>query len=109
MSWNEEGNIFIVKKPNEFSQKILPKYFKHSNLASFVRQLNMYDFHKAKEKEWENCFWHPMFQRGGKHLMRGIKRKSTGIVMQGMNENPDSTKKAKSAGKDIQQLVSSFR
>ncbi len=74
--WNMEGDAFIVRKPNDFAEQILPKYFKHSNYASFVRQLNMYDFHKAKEKNNEQSFSHPLFRRAQKELLKDIKRKT---------------------------------
>ena len=51
ISWSPEGNAFIIKNQTKFSEEVLPKYFKHNNYSSFVRQLNMYDFHKSKRKD----------------------------------------------------------
>lgn len=42
VSWNGEGNGFVVWSPDEFSQQVLPRYFKHCNFSSFIRQLNTY-------------------------------------------------------------------
>jgi hypothetical protein len=42
VEWGDNGKSFIVKNTNEFSDKVLPKFFKHNNYASFVRQVSFY-------------------------------------------------------------------
>lgn len=48
LEWTEHGQSFIIKDKEVLCSSILPKYFKHSNLSSFVRQLNMYNFRKIR-------------------------------------------------------------
>ncbi|KAL5423990.1 hypothetical protein PMIN06_008372 [Paraphaeosphaeria minitans] len=44
--WSDDGNSFTVLDEDEFARTLIPELFKHNNYASFVRQLNMYGFHK---------------------------------------------------------------
>ncbi|KAL0305750.1 UNVERIFIED_CONTAM: Pentatricopeptide repeat-containing protein, mitochondrial [Sesamum radiatum] len=73
VSWNMEGNGFVVWSPAEFSELMLPKYFKHNNFSSFIRQLNTYGFKKTASKRWE--FQHEKFRRGCRHLLAEMRRK----------------------------------
>ncbi|KAI0784340.1 HSF-type DNA-binding-domain-containing protein [Abortiporus biennis] len=81
VSWGPQGDCFVVKDMNEFTKTILPRMFKHSNFASFVRQLNKYDFHKVKntddnqfgEHSW--TFRHPDFRADNREALENIKRK----------------------------------
>jgi len=44
IEWGENGKFFKVKNITEFTDKVLPKFFKHNNFASFVRQVNILYF-----------------------------------------------------------------
>ena len=44
--WSQAGNSFVVEDEEDFAKTLIPELFKHANYASFVRQLNMYGFHK---------------------------------------------------------------
>ncbi|KAG1970404.1 heat shock factor protein isoform X2 [Pimephales promelas] len=83
--WSQDGCSFLVQDEQRFSKEVLPLYFKHSNMTSFVRQLNMYGFHKVvhldtglpKAYGQVNCveFQHEDFQRAQPHLLGLIHRK----------------------------------
>ncbi|CAR29441.1 hypothetical protein ZYGR_0AD01230 [Zygosaccharomyces rouxii] len=81
--WAEDGKSFVVVNREEFVHQVLPKYFKHSNFASFVRQLNMYGWHKVQDvksgsiqnssdDKWQ--FENEFFIRGREDLLQHIVR-----------------------------------
>ncbi|GCB71833.1 heat shock factor protein 1-like isoform X1 [Scyliorhinus torazame] len=83
ISWSRNGTCFQVSNERRFAKEILPMYFKHNNMASFVRQLNMYGFHKVVHigvglpRDLDDIieFQHPRFRQGEPQLLDHIKRK----------------------------------
>lgn len=85
VSWSKNGFSFTIWDVQSFQQIILPKYFKHSNLCSFVRQLNTYGFHKSTRTdttangiEFSNSY----FRCGSENLLHKITRKNKSVSTQ---------------------------
>ncbi|RMZ83909.1 hypothetical protein DV737_g1462, partial [Chaetothyriales sp. CBS 132003] len=96
--WSDDGNSFIVLDEDEFAKTLIPELFKHNNYASFVRQLNMYGFHKkvglsdnsmrASERKNKSPseYSNPYFRRGHPDLLqeqfKSIQRELAAIRLQ---------------------------
>ncbi|KAJ3479031.1 hypothetical protein NLG97_g8423 [Lecanicillium saksenae] len=83
--WGKDGDTFVVVEGEKFTRSILPKHFKHSNMSSFIRQLNKYDFHKVKPSADADGsapsgnvleFKHPYFRVDSKDDLDNIRRKA---------------------------------
>lgn len=90
--WSDKGDSFIVLDEDEFAKTLIPELFKHNNYASFVRQLNMYGFHKKvglsdnsmKASERKNKspseYYNPYFKRGHPNLLWLINKPKSGTA-----------------------------
>lgn len=76
MRWSADGKSFEIPDLEAMTAIVLPKYFKHTKLASFQRQLNYFGFRKWTKSQAKVCtFSNPMFTRYEPHLAVYIRRK----------------------------------
>ncbi|KAK6939754.1 Heat shock factor (HSF)-type, DNA-binding [Dillenia turbinata] len=118
VSWSQSNKSFVVWNPPEFARDLLPRYFKHNNFSSFIRQLNTYGFRKVDPDQWE--FANEDFVRGQPHLLKNIHRRKpihshslqnqqgqgTGSSMLTEAERQDLTEKVDRLKCDKESLVS---
>jgi len=99
VSWSFSGNSFIIHDPAKFAKQVLPNYFKHQRVDSFIRQLNMYGFRKVQSLDSGALkstidaveYSNENFIKGRADLLEHIKRKDNKRQL-AIPENPVQNK-----------------
>lgn len=82
ISWQPHGRAFLIHKPKEFADQVMPKYFKQTKLTSFQRQLNLYGFNRITSGNDTGAYYNELFLRGKVFLSKRMVRtkvKGTGF------------------------------
>jgi len=94
IKWSDDGNYVIITSEGRFEDKVLieprDRIFKTTSMKSFIRQLNLYGFHKVqldKDKNFshlnvkdkaswpETVFAHSSFKRSRQELLEQVRRR----------------------------------
>jgi len=70
ITWLPHGRAFKIKNPTIFTKNVLPMYFQHARLTSFIRQLSSWGFRRITY----NQYYHEMFLATMPHLCHIMKR-----------------------------------
>jgi len=74
IEWSRSGDCFFIRDQDEFCAQVLSKYFRHTKLTSFQRQLNLYGFRRITKGPDTGAYSHPLFSRDDPSHVDTIKR-----------------------------------
>ena len=74
VGWAPHGRSWRILKPRDFEIRVLPKYFEHSKLSSFVRQANGWGFRRLSQGYDKNAYYHEYFLRAMPWLCKKMRR-----------------------------------
>jgi len=76
--WLPHGRAWKILDQSQFQDKVLPKFFPHGKMMSFMRQVSHWGFKRVHNGPDKNSYYHELFLRGLPHVSEKMKRKPTG-------------------------------
>jgi HSF-type DNA-binding len=76
--WNKVGNSIVIQRPKEFTEAVLPIYFRTNKFSSFQRQLNAYGFTRFNLNSCQKdiyIYYHKAFHRDHPARLQVIRRR----------------------------------
>jgi hypothetical protein len=74
IAWQPHGRCFVIHKPKEFTDHVMPHCFRQTKLTSFQRQLNIYGFNRITRGPDAGGYYHELFLRGKEFLCKHMVR-----------------------------------
>eukprot|EP01043_Picozoa_sp_COSAG02_P010955 COSAG02_NODE_396_length_23126_cov_282.150258_28_plen_332_part_00 len=109
--WSTIGgaSAFTIVDNMLLEKQWLPKFYKHSNFTSFVRQLNQYQFRKVEPRRWS--FAHESFIKNRPDLLVQItrKRKDNDSAKQNSSKRDERVSKLEACVKQLSETLSRVR
>eukprot|EP00934_Nitzschia_sp_Nitz4_P006950 Nitzschia sp. Nitz4//NODE_159_length_47236_cov_74.723851//12194//12865//NITZ4_additional_000005-RA//1//CDS//3329531734//6940//frame0 len=107
IGWSNGGDSFTIRDIDTFEKEVLPKYFNHSRLDSFVRQLNFYSFQKSRadadlQRNTKSVrYSHEFFKRGHPELLHKIQRST---AFRGASPDSSTSERLEALQEDVAKL-----
>lgn len=99
IKWQKKGTVISVSNKEQFAAEVLPKYFQHANIATFVRQLNNYGFSKLEKDSSLFEFAHRDFRKNSPEFLYKIKNTRKRRPTKKCRNKPVPTARKRSQGK----------
>jgi hypothetical protein len=74
ISFYAHDRAFGIHDPDRFADEIMPRYFKHSKMSSFIRQLSIYGFIRITSGPDAGGYYHELFLNGRPSLCMHMRR-----------------------------------
>lgn len=68
IAWLPHGKAFVISNRKKFGNDVLPKYFRGSKPASFIRKLNRWGFKRCTKGPDIGAYYHEFFQRDNENM-----------------------------------------